>query len=127
MKKIFEKRGYSFAIKILIELICKKAHFLQNYANEKYLKSEIYFFPGAYVPLTEEGTIIVDGILASCYATFNHDLAHLVMTPMQWFPSITEWIFGQEHGIQGFVKIAKTLGRYLTPNVYLNHRNTFWN
>ena len=33
---------------------------------------------GAYVPLTEDGNILVDGVLASCYASFDHGLAHLI-------------------------------------------------
>ena len=75
----------------------------------------IVFILGAYVPLTNQGNIMVDGVLTSSYATFYHDLAHLVMTPIQWFPTLIEWIFGQDDGIQGFINIAKTLGRYLTP------------
>ena len=74
---------------------------------------------GAYVPLTDEGNIVVDGILASCYASFDHDLAHIAMTPMKWFPELIEWIFGDNNGIQGYLGIAKTLGRYLIPNEYL--------
>ena len=38
------------------------------------------------MPLTMEGNIIVDGVLASCYASFDHDLAHIAMAPMQWIP-----------------------------------------
>ena len=41
---------------------------------------------GAYDPLTTDGKILVNGIQASCYAEFHHDLAHIVMTPMQRFP-----------------------------------------
>ena len=74
-------------------------------------------FLGAYGPMTSEGNIIVGGILASCYASFDHDLAHLAMTPLQWFPTLIEWIFGQQNGIQGFVNIAKIFGRYVIPNV----------
>ena len=33
------------------------------------------------MPLTEEGNIVVDGVLASCYASFDHDLAHIAMVP----------------------------------------------
>ena len=40
---------------------------------------------GTYVPLTEEGNIVVDGVLASCYASFDHDLAHITMAPIQLF------------------------------------------
>ena len=37
---------------------------------------------GAYTPLTKEGNIVVDGVLASCYAFSNHDLAHTAMAPI---------------------------------------------
>ena len=43
-------------------------------------------FLGAYVPLTIEGNIVVDGILASCYAYADHDLGHLGMMPFRWLP-----------------------------------------
>ena len=48
--------------------------------------------PGAFVPLTVEGTIVVDGVLASCYASFDHDWAHLLTTPFRWLP----WLFESE-------------------------------
>ena len=51
---------------------------------------------------------MVDGILASCYASFDHNLAHLGMTPMRWFPDIVDSIFGENHV---YVNIAKNLGR----------------
>ena len=47
-------------------------------------------FAGAFVPLTAEGTIVVDGVLASCYASFDHDWAHLLTTPIRWFPGLFE-------------------------------------
>ena len=65
---------------------------------------------GAYVPLTMEGNIVVDGILASCFASFFHNLAHLGMTPLRWFPDIVDSIFGEKHV---YVNIAKNLGRLL--------------
>ena len=33
-----------------------------------------------------EGNIIVDGVLASCYASSDHDLVHIIMVPIQRFP-----------------------------------------
>ena len=51
----------------------------------------MYSIAGAYVPLTMEGNIMVDGILASSYPV-NHDLAHIVMTQFLWFPEIIEWV-----------------------------------
>ena len=72
---------------------------------------DLYVLLGAYVPLTEEGNIMVDGVLASCYASFDHNLAHIVMAPLQWFPEIMELIFGEKNGSPVFVNIMKYLGR----------------
>ena len=76
-------------------------------------------YPGAHVPLTTGGNIVVDGILASCYASFDHDLAHLTMMPIQWFPRMMEWT--QEDGTGYFVSIAKELGKWMLP--YEQHFN----
>lgn len=40
---------------------------------------------GVYAPLTTEGTIVVDDIVTSCYASLNsHALAHLAMAPFRF-------------------------------------------
>ena len=62
---------------------------------------------GAYVPLTMEGNIVVDGVLASCYPAADHDLAHLSMAPLRWFPEIINWVFGQDRGWPSYVKIVE--------------------
>ena len=62
---------------------------------------------GAYVPLTMEGNIMVDGALASCYAYINHDLAHLSMAPLRWFPQMTNLMFGQDGEWPSYVKIVE--------------------
>ena len=56
-------------------------------------------FPGIYVPLTMEGNIVVDGVLASCYAIVDHDIAQIVMKPIQWYPDVVELDFGDENGV----------------------------
>ena len=73
------------------------------------------FVPGAYVPLTEEGTIVVDGIVASCYASCDHDLADWAMSPLKWFPEMLKWIFDESGGIVS-VEIAKDLGNSMLPS-----------
>ena len=75
-----------------------------------------YFLLGAYVSLTMDGKIVVGGVLASCYADFNHDLAHLTMTPVQWFPDIIRWIFGDDSGFQVFVNMAREFGMMMLPH-----------
>ena len=74
---------------------------------------------GAYVPLVMEGKVIVDGILASCYADFDHDLAHVIMTPMQILSKSMEWIFGEDAGFPVFVNTARELGMLLLPDEYI--------
>ena len=50
---------------------------------------------------------MVDDVLSSCYPSVHHDLAHIGMTPIRWFPEILEWIFGDENGILSWVKMAE--------------------
>ncbi|XP_051267586.1 tiggy-winkle hedgehog protein-like [Dicentrarchus labrax] len=49
-------------------------------------RTYVEHFEGSYAPVTSHGTIIVDHVLASCYAVVeDHDLAHLVFAPVrQW-------------------------------------------
>ena len=68
---------------------------------------------GAYVPLTMEGNVVVDGVLASCYPTIDHDLAHLSMAPLRWFPQMTNLMFGQDGVWPSYVKIVEKLGGIL--------------
>ena len=63
-----------------------------------------------------QGNVIVDEILASCYGNFHHNLAHLVMTPIQRFSKQMEWIFGDDLGYPVFVKTARELGMLLLPD-----------
>ena len=74
-----------------------------------------HYSSGVFDPLTADGNIMVDGVLASCYASFNHDLAHLMMIPMQWYPEIIEWIVGANDGHPAYVGIAKEFGRWMLP------------
>jgi len=45
---------------------------------------------GVYAPLTTQGTLLVDGVLVSCYATWpTHDAAHFAMAPLRAAYAIT--------------------------------------
>ena len=68
------------------------------------------------MPMTREGTLIVNGVLASSYASFDHDIAHIGMTPIQWIPKIVEWLLGEDNGrLLTFVSISKEVGRWILP------------
>ena len=71
---------------------------------------------GAYVPLTREGNIIVNGLLASFYPSNNHDLAHLAMIPTLWLPEMIQWIFGEDDGFSAYAKTTEELGQWMLPN-----------
>ena len=65
--------------------------------------------------MTMEGNIIVDGVLASCYGSYDHDLAHLLMTPLGWLPYAITSIFGRDNGSPVYVNMAHNLGEWLLP------------
>ena len=75
-------------------------------------------FPGAYAPLTMEGNFVVDGILASCYAFYDHDSAHIGMLPIELFPILTKWIFGEDNGSSTYANIAGGIGGWMLPADY---------
>ena len=63
---------------------------------------------------------MVDDILASCYGSFDHDLAHISLKPIQWFPQIMEWIFGVDTVSPVYVTIAEIFGGLMLPH---DHRH----
>ena len=71
---------------------------------------------GAYVPLTTQGNLVVDGVLTSCYPSASHEVSHIGMTPMRWFPEITQWIFGDHGAFPGYVIISDKLGKWIIPD-----------
>jgi len=65
---------------------------------------------GYYAPLTYEGTVVVDGYLASCYASYPHWVAHAALYPARAWPGI---FLGEKEGTGTFVTAVKTLGDML--------------
>ena len=74
-----------------------------------------YFCPGAHAPLTSEGNIVVDRVLASCYASTDHNLVHIATKPLQWFPEMMKSILGEEDGFSTFCRTAEKLGTWFIP------------
>ena len=70
-----------------------------------------------------EGNILVDGVLASCYASADHGVAHFGMIPIRWFPKMIGWIFGEENEFSAFVKIADDLGGWMPYGLLYERSN----
>ena len=67
---------------------------------------------GFWTPLTTEATLLVDGLLASCYASFPHDLVDLALAPVKMFPRM---LLDDEEslkvdGCREVVKLQKKVG-----------------
>ncbi|XP_046559732.1 sonic hedgehog protein-like [Haliotis rubra] len=68
---------------------------------------------GVYVPLTDEGTVLVDGVFASCYSSIDHHIAHAFTAPFRWFPwLLNSW---QNDGYSPLVDWLKQFGHMILP------------
>ncbi len=53
---------------------------------------------GYYAPLTKHGTIVVDDVIASCYARINSQtIAHFAFAPVRMLKYISEMLLDNEH------------------------------
>ncbi len=74
--------------------------------------------PGAYNPVTREGTLIVDGVHVSCYGSFDHYLAHMFMGPFRW---LSYWFNLGDDNLEGtlpYIVWIKTIGRTYPLSVW---------
>ena len=105
----------TYLYKLFFFLLTRLFYYYYQLKEQGYQRSEI-FCTGAYTPLTREGNIIVDEVLASCYASpVDHDLAHFVTAPIRWFPDIIQMIFGEDEGFSAFMRINEELGIWILP------------
>ena len=75
---------------------------------------------GYMAPLTDEGTLIVNHVAASCYATINsHYVAHVMLAPMRWWFNL----FGiadksnEITGVHWFPKMLYEMTTFFLPSI----------
>ena len=90
---------------------------IPNHFN-RFMHLLLNYISGAYVPLTVEGSIIVDDVLASCYASVDHDIAHFAMAPMKRFPGLVDLFVAENNDSPVFVDIVKELTKLFLPSEY---------
>lgn len=76
---------------------------------------------GSYAPVTVQGNVVVDEILASCYAVIeDHDLAHWALAPVRlahWVSSLLSSsqpeAGGQKDGVHWYSRLLYQVGTWL--------------
>ncbi|XP_022622906.1 sonic hedgehog protein [Seriola lalandi dorsalis] len=76
---------------------------------------------GSFAPVTVQGTVVVDQVLASCYAAIeDHDLAHWALAPVRLAHWVSSLLFSsqpqasaQNDGVHWYSKILYQLGTWL--------------
>ncbi|CAF2859881.1 unnamed protein product [Rotaria sp. Silwood2] len=70
---------------------------------------------GYYAPLTMKGTLLINNVLASCFANVNnHHLAQYYMTPLRYY-----YKFARFMSLYDLFNINKTEGLHWTVNIML--------
>ena len=49
------------------------------------IKEVVVYNDSGYAPLTFEGNIIINDLIASCYAKYGHSTMHIITTPIRWW------------------------------------------
>ncbi|XP_061569680.1 sonic hedgehog protein [Cololabis saira] len=79
---------------------------------------------GSYAPVTAQGSVVVDRVLASCYAVVeNHQLAHCALAPLRLAHWVSSLLFtsppppaassAHEDGVHWYSKVLYQLGTWL--------------
>lgn len=76
---------------------------------------------GLYAPLTQHGSVVVSGVLASCYAAVDsHRLAHWALAPLRAFHALVGPSGPQSHGLHWYARLLQRLGTTLLDSEHFH-------
>ncbi|XP_013877786.1 indian hedgehog signaling molecule a [Austrofundulus limnaeus] len=76
---------------------------------------------GLYAPLTQHGSIVVNGVLASCYAAVDsHHLSHWALAPLRLFYKLIGPLQAQNNGLHWYPWILQRLGQVLLDSAHFH-------
>jgi hedgehog protein len=82
-----------------------------NYDIERIVEMGVRVETGVYAPLTSTGNLIVDGVLASCYAVIDdQDLAHYAFLPVRLSHNFVQGISHLWRKFSGFISFKSHAG-----------------
>lgn len=78
---------------------------------------------GVFAPLTRAGNLVVDGVLASCYAVIDsQNIAHTAFAPVRWYYSLKHSLVSSEPrtvspapGVHWYPNMLYSLARLVLP------------
>ncbi len=87
-----------------------------GFASAQVVKVHLRQGKGAYAPLTEQGTVVVNGVLASCYAlTEEQKTAHLSFLPWRLTYDVMKHFESAkpQTGLHWYVRVLRTINSVL--------------
>lgn len=97
-------------------------------APRKVLRVSAELHRGVYAPLTREGTIVVNGVTASCYAMVDSQrIAHWSFLPVRWASAVGSWFksadavpeMSRQTGIHWYANALYSIKDYFLPSDWI--------